>query len=192
MHLTEAELIEHLDGALPAERAAHLTACDRCRRLAGELAAALGEVRGIDAPDPSPLVLERLSAGVREAMDAQPESRFAFLRAAFQRPGLAFAGAAIALVVVFAALWPRVAPPPQSAAIAPAIDPAPAPDPIEADLEWTFVAAMAEGIDWDAVEAAGLSLAPGTAERAALQLSRDEQTELERLLRQEMEGDGSL
>jgi hypothetical protein len=50
---------------------------------------------------------------------------------------------------------------------------------------------MAEGIDWEAADAAGLSLGPGAAERAAQDLSREEQTELARLLREEL-GDGTL
>jgi hypothetical protein len=64
--------------------------------------------------------------------------------------------------------------------------------PLESDPEWRFVAEMADGIDWDAAGAAGLSLRPGAAERAALQLSDDEQAELTRLLLEAIKGRGRL
>ena len=47
---------------------------------------------------------------------------------------------------------------------------------------------VTDGIEWDTADAAGLGLRPGAAERAAEQLSREEQLELERLLRVEVGG----
>ncbi|MGH9330381.1 MAG: hypothetical protein ACRD09_08065 [Vicinamibacterales bacterium] len=191
MHLTEAELVEHVEGALRAERAAHLASCQRCRRKADGLAAALDDARAVEALDPSPLFWEHFSARVRDAMDAPPESRLKALWGGFRWPGVALAGAMIVALLVIAGVWQRgVHAPVDPGMTAPnlaaelSIDPA-----LEADPEWTFVATMADGIDWDAADAAGLGVRPGAAERAALQLSREEQTELARLLREELGND---
>lgn len=194
MHLTKTELIEHLEGALRAERAAHLAACQRCRREADGLAAALSDARGVEAPDPSPLFWEHFSARVRDAMDAPPESRLKAVWGAFRRPGLALAGVTIVALLVIAGVWQReVRAPVDPGTVAPDITAELSIDPsLEADPEWTFVATMADGIDWDAAGAAGLGVRLGAAERAALQLSHDEQAELTRLLLEAMAGRGSL
>jgi hypothetical protein len=193
VHLTDAEFGEHVEGILRPDRVAHLESCDACRRQAEGLTAALADARAVDIPEPSPLFWDHFSAQVREAVDEQQSSRAFDLLGALGRPGIALAAAAtVALLLV--ALWFRSPRPVlDSAATAPAPIPAPGVDldSLEADLEWTFVATMADGIDWEAVDAAGLSLRPGSAERAAEDLSREEQNELARLLREQL-GDGSL
>jgi hypothetical protein len=192
MHLTETELIEHLEGALRPERVAHLASCERCGRQADTLAAALDAARIVEVPDPSPLFWDHFSAGVREAIDAPPASGFTGW-GAFRGPGLALAGATITVLLVIAAFWQREVEAPLFPTVAPdsaaelAVDRS-----IETDPEWTFVAAIADGIDWDAAGAAGLGVGPGAAERAALRLSHDEQAELTRLLLEAMSGHGSL
>jgi hypothetical protein len=195
VHLTDAEFIEHLDGALGPERAAHLASCERCRRDAEGLAATLTDARSVDSPEPSPLFWDHFSAQVREAIDEPAPSRLSAFLNALRRPGPALAGAAIiALVVGVAGFWPRdVNPPVVHRVIDDFREPeGPLATVLESDLEWTFVASMADGIDWDAADAAGLGVRPGAAERAAMQLSRDEQRELARLLREQVGSDGSL
>ena len=54
-HLTPAQLVDLIEGVLPAERAAHLGACARCRQQADELRAVICEAREVDVPEPSPL-----------------------------------------------------------------------------------------------------------------------------------------
>jgi hypothetical protein len=194
VHLTEAEFVEHVDGALRPDRAAHLESCERCRREAEGLAATLSDTRSVEAPEPSPLFWDHFSAQVREALDQPPPSRLsAFLSARW--PGPVLAGAAIIALVVIEGFWPRdprdVRPPFASVVIDPVLPPEAAPDAMESDPEWTFVAAMADGIDWEAVDAAGLGPRLGSAERAAEDLSLEEQTELARLLREELR-EGSL
>ncbi len=194
MHLTDAEFIEHLDGALRPERAAHLASCERCQRDAEGLAATLTDARSVESPDPSPLFWDHFGAQVREAIDQPAPSRLGAFLNALRRPGPALAGAAIVALMLIAGFWPRDVRPP----VVPVVfeHPAPPETPLatllESDLEWTFVAAMADGIDWETADAAGLNLRPGAAERAAQDLSHSEQIELARLLREEMGGDGSL
>jgi hypothetical protein len=195
VHLTDAEFIEHLDGGLRPERAAHLASCERCRRDAEGLAATLTDARSVEAPEPSPLFWDHFSAQVREAIDQPAPSRLSAFLNALRRPGPALAGAAVVALVVIAGVWLRDVRPP----VVPVVidDSLAVPEPplaasLESDLEWSFVAAMADGVDWDAADAAGLSIRPGAAERAAMQLSRDEQNELARLLREQVGGEGSL
>ena len=202
MHLTDAEFIEHLDGALPPERAAHLASCERCRRDAEGLTATLTDARSVDSLEPSPLFWDHFSAQVREAIDQPAPSRLSAFLDALGRPIPVPASAAIVALVVIAAFWPAIAafwprdvyPTVVSVVIDPALPP---PEPplataLESDLEWTFVASMADGIDWDAADAAGLGVRPGAAERAVMQLSDDEQEELARLLREHVGSDGAL
>jgi hypothetical protein len=192
VHLTDSEFVEHVEGVLRPDRTAHLESCERCRREADGLAAVLVEARAADVPEPSPLFWGHFSAQVRDAIDQPQPSRVAGFLSALPRPGIGLVAAAMIALIVGAVVWPRsVVPPTVSVVVDPVLPPEAAPDALESDPEWTFVATMADGIDWDTAEAAGLSLAPGTAERAAQDLSREEQTELARLLRAEL-GDGSL
>lgn len=191
MHLTDSEFVEHVEGVLRPDRVAHVESCEPCRREAEALASVLVDARAADVPEPSPLFWDHFSAQVRDAIDQPQPSGVAGGLNALRRPGIALAAAALIALIVGVTFWPRTVAPPAVSVKVSTERPAerlPAPEP---DLEWTFVATMADGIDWDTAEAAGLSFTPGTAERAAQDLSREEQTELARLLREEL-GDGSL
>lgn len=194
-HLSREELIDGLDGALPADRAAHGEACGRCRREAETLAAALRGVRGVEVPEPSPLFWDQFSARVREAIDttrAPAESRWA---AAWTWPRqgigrLVFVGGAIAAALILAVQLrrapqprPTVLPAATVAVEDGALGSAAAP---EADPEWALLVTVADDVDWDTAEEAGLGVRPGAVERAALQLSDAQQVELARLLRAEL------
>jgi hypothetical protein len=56
----------------------------------------------------------------------------------------------------------------------------------EADPEWALLVTVADDVDWETAEEAGLGVRPGAVERAALQLSDAQQVELARLLRAEL------
>ena len=56
-----------------------------------------------------------------------------------------------------------------------------------ADDRWVLVADLVGEMDWETAGAAGLVVEPGDAEQAMLELSADEQRELTRLLRVELQ-----
>jgi hypothetical protein len=196
MHLSEVELIEAIDGTLAPERVAHLKSCHRCRREVEGLTSVLHDARGVDTPEPSPLFWDHFRARVRDAIDAgasepAPVGWWRFVRGA----AITTVALAIAATVVFFAV-PRH-PAPSTGTTHADVALTPPADPhegvaLDSDPEWTLLARVADDIDWDDATAEGLGVWPGAAERAAEQLSRDEQQELARLLREEIGGTGSL
>ena len=73
-HLTPAQLADLIEGVLPAERAAHVGACARCRQQADELAAR-SCVRRVRSTSRSRhrWFWDHLSQRVRDACGAEPE-----------------------------------------------------------------------------------------------------------------------
>jgi hypothetical protein len=199
MHLSETEAIDAVERTLTAERAAHAASCERCRLVVERLSATLRETRALDVPEPSPAFRNAFSARVLDAIDddaSAPASTRASWRLPAWRPALAFAAVLVVLVVVATVATVTIGIVRRAGvdvrredsarlAIPPAVEPA---ETIEADPEWMLLTSVTDGIEWDAADAAGLGLRPGSAERAAEQLSREEQMELERLLRAEMGG----
>jgi hypothetical protein len=179
-HLTSDELVDLLDGTLPARRAAHLDDCAACRAQAEDLRAVLRDVDGVEIPEPSPLFWDLFSVRVRQAIDAEPApaggwwGRWSLAR-------VATAGAAAALLLVLAAGVMR----PGSAPLQDTrTDDLAEPVPLspEAEIEWALVVDLARDLDLEKAGDAGLTMRPGAAERAILQLSADERRELARLL----------
>ncbi len=186
-HLTPAELVDFVEGALPGARAAHVEGCAACRGLADDLRAALQAAAGDEPPEPSPLFWDRLSARVRETVAAEPDRRTSW--GWLWRPvvGLPLA-AALVVVIVGAVVW-RVGPVPpgERAPEATAVDAA--AGNLSEDLampsddgSWDVMAMIAATIDWEDAEAAGFSATPGAADRAVQLLTPQERTELARLL----------
>jgi hypothetical protein len=102
-HLSREELVDSLDGPLPAARQAHADACPRCAAERASLARVVQEMSLADVPEPSPLFWDRLSARVRESLAAEPAPATA-------GPGwLAWLGGHWAWPVVTAALCITVA-----------------------------------------------------------------------------------
>lgn len=192
MHLSEAETIDAAEGTLTGARAAHAASCERCRRVVERLSATLRETGALDVPEPSPIFWNAFSARVLDAIDeaSAPGSSKPSWRVPAWRPALASAAVLFVLVVVAVAIVRRSEVDVRrddSARLAmpPVLEPA---ETIEADPEWILLTSVADGIEWDAADAAGLGLRPGAAERAAEQLSLEEQVELKRLLRVEVTG----
>jgi hypothetical protein len=204
MHLSEREVIDAVEGVLTAGRRPHVDSCERCKQALERMSAVLRETRAVDVPEPSPLFWKTFTTGVLDAINdpAPAHRRFAWSGPAW-RPAV-ISGAVTCVVIAFVFVFVFVfvlgvdRGPRQDARVGgaerSAVQPAPMRDDgFETDPEWTLLARVADGMDWESAEAAGLSLRPGAAERAAEQLSHDEQIELERLLRVEVGGEaGSL
>jgi len=198
-HLSEAELVDFIEGTLTPARAAHVAACDSCRQQADGLRATMREVSSsVDVPDPSPLFWDHFSARVRHGIDAVRPPAVAWWR----RPSIVFASAAAVIVLaVVTATWlsgrpgPTAtvasgpAPNPPTATVsnaAPAISASPQSDP-----EWRVLSAAASDLRIDEANAAGLAVRPGSIDRAVLDLTPVERGELERLLREELRRAGA-
>jgi hypothetical protein len=189
MHLSDIEAIDAAEGALTGERAAHAASCDECRLVVERLSATLHEARMLDVPEPSPIFWDAFSARVLDTIDQTgPASSRSSWRFAAWRPALAAAAVLFLIVVVAIPIVRRSQVEVRRDDSARLAVPS-APEPVEtvdADPEWMLLTSVADGIEWDAADAAGLGLRPGSAERAVEQLSREEQLELERLLRVEV------
>lgn len=177
-HLTADELIDAMEGMLAPERHAHLTACDECQRELAELSSVLSEARQVSIPDPSPLFWSHFSARVRGAIDADVAAGPAWpawLRWQILAPVGALAVLVLALVVA-----------------------APRRDNTEMVVEtsiegdqspidnWVMLTDLVGDMDLDTASAAGV-IEPGVADEAVLQLTAEEQQELTRLLKAELQ-----
>jgi hypothetical protein len=189
MHLSEIEAIDAAEGALTGERAAHAASCERCRLVVERLTATLHEARALDVPEPSPIFWDAFNTRVLDAIDEGSESGTPSSRFLSWRPALA--AVVLFLIVIVAITIVRRSDEEvrrdDSARLAAPSPPEPG-ETLDADPEWLLLTSVADGIEWDTANAAGLGVRPGSAERAAEQLSHEEQLELERLLRVEVTG----
>lgn len=178
-HLTSDELVDAVEGTLEAKRRQHLDACDACRRQVAGLARVLGETLAVEVPEPSPLFWAHLSQRVRTAIDAEPPAAGRW-RQWIRWPVLAPIAALALLVMALAVALPRqqAAPVPVAAVVEPAGS--------LPDEGFAVVAELVGDMDWDTAMSAGLSVAPGAADRAMLELTTTEQQELTRLLKAEL------
>lgn len=182
-HLKPAEIVDAAEERLPGERRRHLDTCDRCRAAVSALAATLARLAEAPVPEPSPLFWDHFSARVRAAIEAEPGREP--WRTWLQRPLVVRAAwVALPVLVVGLLIAPRLVTmwPPET----------PPPAPLEGGLTLTddsfaVVADLVGPLDWETAGEIGLVLAPGTAERAALELSAEEQIELRRLLEVELQ-----
>jgi hypothetical protein len=200
-HLTDVELVDCLDGALPASRTAHLEACRACLDRVSALRSTMDMVAPAgrdDVPEPSPLFWEHFSRRVYEAVqDVEPLSTTArWLRA----PRLGWATAtAVVVLTVAVVFWSQdrqsgISPASSDAQVQRTADTDPAQPAqttppaadlswnIEDDEEWALVRIVADDLQWEEAENAGLRANPGSAERVALEMTAVERLELERLI----------
>jgi hypothetical protein len=191
-HLSPARLVELAEGDRPDREAAdHLTTCEACRHEIGSLREMISCAAEVDDLPASPLLWEHFPARVGEAIEHE-EPR-ATRRAArwTWRNGPAFTTLAASMVVFVAVVvgWQlravhNVPQPSVPAYGTGALDGGDALLP--RDASWSLVAEAGAHLDSDAAAELGFGVRPGSAERAAAQLSRDEQMELTRLLRAEI------
>jgi hypothetical protein len=211
-HLTEAELVDLVDGALLPSRRTHLEACDRCRSAEAELREMLARAGDVEIPEPSPLFWEhfsaRVHAGVHDAGTSEPSRWFGSGANPVWLASGRWAGAgALLTLLLVAVVWRASAPAPGR--VAPAttasvsgtgsnadtdvlandelIDDAFDPDTDEA---WALVRTVADDVSWDDAAAEGVGVRPGSAEPEMATLSVDERSELVRLLQAETKQPG--
>ena len=179
-HLTSDEMIDAVEGNLDPSRRAHLAGCAACAREVDSLAAVLKETGAVDVPEPSPLFWNHFSARVRAAVDTEPLSGGAGWRGLLRWHVLVpYAAMAMVMITVLVTRAPGVRPE------APIVDQA---SGVElSDEGWTMLADLVGTIDLDTAGDAGLTIVPGTAELAALDLNAQEQQELGRLLQAALE-----
>ena len=177
-HLTADELVDALDGVLEPSRTTHLEACEPCRQQLADLGAVLRDTRQVDVPEPSPLYWQHLSARVRTAIDAEAAPAGGW-RHWLRWPVLAPIAALALIVMALAAAVPRHAAVTPDVAVNAAVD-----QPL--DDSFAMVADLVGDIDWDTAMSAGLTVGPGAADQAVLELTVAEQQELSRLLRAEL------
>jgi hypothetical protein len=208
-HLTPRELVEAVEGSLPAARRQHLDACGGCARAWHELAGAVLAVKGTaDVPEPSPLFWDHFSARVRDAVAAEPVSPRGAWWAAAWRPVTAAVLLAAALFLVIGppgrSTAPESVPPPEVVAASEAPEPARAPaapsgdaqpaaaEPARGDTaaepreQWAGAAEIGRRLDRDGVH----TLVPTAPSTVVLveELNDRELQEFARLLRAEMGG----
>ena len=185
-HLTPDELVDAVEGTLDASRRAHLASCAICETQVGKLSAILREAREVKIPEPSPLFWEHFSARVHAAIEHETAPGGGWTTW-LTWPVLAPIAALAVIIVALIASVPRLGGPPVVPPSVSASASGTAGDVALADEEWLLVADMVGDMDWDTANAAGLMLQPGSADRAALELSAQEQQELRRLLTAELE-----
>ena len=177
-HLTSDELVDALDGVLEPSRMTHLDACEPCRQQLADLGAVLRDTRQVDVPEPSPLYWQHLSARVRTAIDAEAAPSGGWQHWV-RWPVLAPIAVLALIVMALAVAVPRQAAVTPDVAADGAVD-----QPL--DDSFAMVADLVGDIDWDTAISAGLTVGPGAADQAVLELTVAEQQELSRLLKAEL------
>jgi hypothetical protein len=193
-HLSASEFIDFSDGILPRERAAHVDGCAACRAQAAAVRDALTLTGASDdVPEPSPLFWDHFSARVRDAI-GEPPRRPAFgFRFGALRPIVAAVAVGVVVVsVVFLSRDARTgisspSAPPVAADGDHAIDPAPHASHA---AEWAVLTAAASDLRLDEARQAGMAVPSAAVDRAVTRLTRDELSELGRLLQAELKRAG--
>jgi len=196
-HLRAEEFVDIAEGTRAESSAAHLAACEACRRSLADVRAAMAAAADADVPEPSPLFWNHLSQRVRDAIAAGEQPRADGWRAALARLSWRHAvvepiGAlAVVVAIVFLAVTMMLRPAPRDAAApgpvaesgaATAADAAggqPSDALMEADPLLSLVATFASMLD---VDAGSVLEDSSAAEHAVAHLSDAELREMQRLL----------
>jgi len=174
-HLTPDELIDAMEGLLAADRQGHLATCEKCQAQLAGLSLTLSEVQQTSIPEPSSLFWHHFSERVGAAIgqDAASGTNWpSWLGWQILVPLGAVALVILGLMVTVPK--PEV----RDASVAPL-----APQALD---NWAMVTELVGDIDLDVASAAGV-IEPGVAEEAVLQLTAEEQQELTRLLKAELQ-----
>jgi hypothetical protein len=194
-HLRDTEFVDLLDGVLPSERMEHFDECQACREKADAFAATVAAVQQKPVPEPSPLFWEHFSARVRTAIESEPPPAAGW-RLVLSRPSLRWSAvAAAAALVIAVGLWrtDTRAPSPSTAdsqiAVTGSARDVPADqsfEDLESDEAWALVRSVADELDADEIDAAGVRARPGATERVVSGLSESERVALAELIQSEI------
>lgn len=188
-HLTPDELIDAVEGTLDPALQTHLTRCAGCNEEVSRLRAVLGDAKAVDVPEPSPLFWDHFSTRVRAAIENEEVPERGWVPAWLRWPVLVPIAALALLVMALVVAVPRE--PDVVPAVADAGDAAVVDDLATAgEQEWAVVSEIVGLVEIDQAHAAGIAVSPGDADRIALQLDADEQRELIRLIKEEMNKSG--
>ena len=183
-HLTADELIDGVEGSLAPERHAHLAACDVCRRELAALSAVLGDAKQISVPEPSPLFWQHFSERVRTEVDSEGLPGTGLMPAWWRWQVLLPVGAFALVLLALMIAVPKPAPP-TTEKVWTELKLTPIEE-LAGDENWMIVANLVGALDWDTASEAGVTVKPGAADQAVLQLTAEEQQELTRLLKAEL------
>jgi hypothetical protein len=175
-HLTPDELIDAVESMLAPGRQAHLATCETCQRELAGLSSVLSDAKQAAVPDPSPLFWPYFSERVRTAIDQDandPGNWPSWMRWQVLAP----LGVAAMIILGLMIAVPKQDP------VYPELQ---APEALQAPESWAMVTELVGSIDLDTASAAGV-IEPGVAERAVLHLTAEEQQELTRLLKAELQ-----
>ena len=195
MHVNTDQLVDIAEGTRPESSAPHLAGCEPCRAQLHDLRAMMSAASEVEAPEPSPLFWDHLSARVSGAVALEAAPRRSWLNiSAWIRIAMPLAvAAALLLAVTVNVRAPRSdASPsaiewvPQAAVSAELLSDA----AMEDDASLAMVAGLAAGLDADAAKEAGLS-SVGSADHAVAHMSAGELRELRRLLKDELTPSGN-
>ncbi len=186
-HLSRRQLVDALERPLSLDQQVHV---DRCAACAGELAAMRALVADVvaagEVPEPSPLFWDRLSARVREAVDAEPVSASGW--AGYWRPLAALAGV-LAVLILAAVLRPSPTPSPAARPAAASANASAASDVTTSEgseAMWDMIGTMATSIGVDDARDAGLVPGRAATDAAIESLTQAQRRELVKLLRAEL------
>jgi hypothetical protein len=176
-HLTPDELIDAMEGMLSPERQAHLATCEECQRALAGLSTVLSDAKQASVPEPSPLFWTHFSERVGTAID-QDSNQAGGWPSWMRWQVLAPIGVAAMIIFALAMNMRGRAVPDDIADNAPAVE--------QPGDTWAMVTELVGDIDLDTASAAGV-IEPDVAERAVLHLTAEEQQELTRLLKAELQ-----
>jgi len=196
-HCTPDELIDVVDGVRDPASIPHLAGCQTCNRQLNDLRRALADAESVEVPEPPPFFWQRFSARLREAVSTEaPPSRVAWWRGPSWRIAApALAGCTVVLLALF--LQPRMQRATPATEFEQAFSAEPAADPTAGwaepadDASIGLMMDLAGSVDLDAVADAGLMTTSSATDAAVSDLSPDERLELERLLKEALNGSGA-
>lgn len=198
-HLTADQFVDVAEGAVPEADMPHLASCAGCRRQLADLRAVMTAAGSVEAPEPSPLYWDQLSARVHDAVASESARRRSW-RERWLQPRVWVPALGGALVVALLVAWewraPQVSsePIPQIASIPaapvpslPKLEPPLPPLGASDDPQLRLVADYGSTLGWDEMRDE-IALDPPSASSDAVvdSLTVDEQRELQRLLADEM------